>query len=317
MVVAVEKYSKCIESILVYGVSGAGKTTQIQELAKYIYRTTGKITRLVSMSGGGWTSIQPAVDAGLIIPTYIRGREFPIETLDKVTKGYWPIDPQDPTSKLIPVTEQKDWARVGGVAFDGITEGCDWMMSYINSQEASGKIKISAQSSNFKDGGTSYGSPSMAHYGNVQSRISDFVAQSKALRGVYTMWTALELKSTDDNTRLPLYGPDICGKAKTAGAAAWFDNTLHIYLTGMGGLKKGAVVRRLYLSNHFEDDGIPYVAKNRGHFYFPLPEFLEGRECSLDAFLTKLNESHGLAKAQLMNELGMSIEQAASTVTAK
>jgi energy-coupling factor transporter ATP-binding protein EcfA2 len=295
--------SKALESILVYGVSGAGKTTQIQELAKHVHRKLGKKVRLVSCSGGGWTSIQPAIDAGIVIPTYIRGRNFPIETIDKMTKGFWPADPADPSSPLIPIEKQSDWKDVGGVAFDSLTEGCEWMMSYINSQEAAGKIKVSAQSANFKDGDTNYGTPSMAHYGNVQSRIADFVAQSKALRGVYVLWTALELKASDDNSRLPLYGPDVVGKAKTAVACAWFDNTLHMYMTGAGGLKKGASIRRLYLTTHFEDDGIPFMAKNRGHYYAPLPEFLEGQDCSVEKFLLLLEESHSKAKTKLMEEL--------------
>jgi hypothetical protein len=295
--------SKVEESILVYGVSGAGKTTQVQELAKWVHNLNGKLTRLVSCSGGGWTSIQPAVNAGIVIPTYIRTRDFPVETLDKMTKGWWPADVNDPASSLLPPDKQKDYGNIGGYAFDGITEACEWMMSYINSQEAAGKIKISAQSSKFKDGATEYGAPSLAHYGNIQTRIADFVSNSKGLRGMYLMWTALELKATDDNTRLPIYGPDISGKAKTAIASAWFDNTLHLYLTGAGGLKKGPSVRRLYLSTHFEDDQIPFVAKNRGHYYAPLPEFLEGKDCSVANFLRLLEESHVKATAQFMSEI--------------
>ena len=297
------KYSKCIESILVYGVSGAGKTTQGQELARHINRTMGKKLRLASNSGGGWTSIQPAIDAGIIVPTYIRGRKFPVETMDKISKGWWPEHPDDPESPLIEPAKQKDWGEVGGLMNDSITEGCEWMMSYVNSQEAAGAIKISTQSSNFKDGATNYGTPSQSHYGNIQSRIADFIAQSKAIRGIYILYTALELKATDDNSRLPLYGPDIVGKAKTAVAPAWFDNTLHLYLTGAGGLKKGVVQRRMYLSTHFEDDQIPYIAKNRGHYYSPLPEFLEGDQCSLAVFLDLLAESHAKAKEKLMAEL--------------
>lgn len=298
--------SKCIESILVYGVSGAGKTTQAQELAKYVHKKLHKKVRLASMSGGGWTSVQPAVDAGILVPTYLRGRNFPVETLNRITLGWWPADPDDPLSKLVPPEQQKDWKDVGGIVFDGITEGADWLMSYIVGQEAAGRLKSSAQNlaASFKDGETSFGTPGLAHYGTVQQRMEDFVTNSKGLPGIYTMWTALELKATDDEgSKLPMYGPDVCGKKKTSKAPAWFDNTLHLYLTGAGGMKKGAIVRRLYLTNHFEDDQIPYVAKNRGHFYAPLPEYLEGNECSLAVFLEKLEESHAKAKAKLLEEL--------------
>jgi hypothetical protein len=294
---------KCTESLLVYGISGSGKTTQVQELSKYVYKKTGKKTRLVSMSGGGWTSIMPAVSAGLVDPCYIRSRDKAVETLQRFSMGWWPIDVEDPTSPLAPPEKQQNWKDVGAIAYDGITEGCEWLMSYMVGNEAAGKMKISQLSANFKDGETNFGTPSLAHYGNVQSRIADFVGFSKAIRDVYIMWTALELKATDDNSRLPLYGPDISGKAKTAIAGAWFDNTLHLYITGQGGLKKGTSIRRLYLSTHFEDDQIPFVAKNRGHFYSPLPEYLEGEKCSLAVFLELLEESHKKATERFMSEI--------------
>lgn len=283
--------SKCIESFLVYGVSGSGKTTQVQELARWIHDHGGKRTRLVSTSGGGWTAIKPAIEAGLVIPTYIRTREHPIETLDKMTQGWWPADPKDPTSKLIPPEKQEDWNDIGAYAFDSMTESCEWMMSYMNNEEAAGNIKVSAQPMKFRDGNTNYGSPSQAHYGNIQMRISDFVANSKGLRGKYVLWTALELKATDDNTRLPLYGPDVSGKAKTAIASAWFDNTLHLYITGRGGLKKGEKEHRMYTCNHFEDDTIPFVAKNRAHYSFPIDQALVGNDCTLYNFIELLEES--------------------------
>lgn len=291
----VETAGKCLESILIYGASGSGKTTQVQELARWVHKKTGKLTRLVSCSGGGWTSITPAVEAGLVVPAYIRNRDNAVETIANMTKGWWPANPSDPRSILLPPEKQEDWANIGAVAFDSLTEICEWMMSYMTNAEAAGKIKISQQPMKFRDGITDFGSPSMAHYGNVQQRINDFVTNSKGLTGRYVMWTALELKSTDDNSRLPLYGPDVSGKAKTATAPAWFDNTLHLYMTGAGGLKKGASERRLYLCTHFEDDQIPYIAKNRGHFYAPLPEYLDKEKVSLYTFFQLLEDSHAKA----------------------
>ncbi|MFA5352631.1 MAG: hypothetical protein WC291_00210 [Thermodesulfovibrionales bacterium] len=306
--------SKCKESIMVYGISGSGKTTQGQELAKFVHRELHKKVRLVSTSGGGWTSIQPAIDAGLVTPTYVRTRPHPVETLNRLTQGWWPEDPDDPESPLLPIEKQKDWEDVGGLMFDGATESADWLMSYIVREEAAGRMKSSAQNlaANFKDGDTSFGTPGLAHYGNIQQRMEDFVTNSKGIQGIYVMWTALELKATDDEgTKLPMYGPDICGKKKTSKAPAWFDNTLHMYIAGAGGLKQGTpATRRLYLNTHFESDGIPYVAKNRGHFYAPLPEFLENtpkepNACSVDHFLKLLGESHVTATKKLKAELGI------------
>lgn len=300
--------TKCLESLLVYGISGAGKTTQVGELAVWVHEKLHKKTRLVSCSGGGWTSIKPAVDAGIVQPLSIYSRESAVETLDKLTKGYWPCDTEDPTAKLVPPEEQKDWGEVGALCFDSLTESCDWMMTKLLMAEAAGKIKISALSMSFRDGTTTYAAPAMSHYGNVQERLSQFIAQSKQIGDRYCMWTALELKASDDNTRLPLYGPDVIGKAKTAKASAWFDNTLHLHLSG-GGLKKGVPVRRLYFNTHFEDDGIPYIAKNRGHYSSPMSklvdnkDYLEGDDASVYKFLQLLEKSHESALGKFKDRL--------------
>jgi hypothetical protein len=126
------------------------------------------------------------------------------------------------------------------------------------------------------------------------------------------MWTALELKAVDQEiTKLPMYGPDVIGKAKTASAAAWFDNTLHLYLTGAGGMKKGAVERRLYFYTHFEDDGVPYVAKNRGHKLAPISkyvgnlDYLTGDKLSVDYFLQLLDKSQAEAREILKKKLNI------------
>lgn len=303
--------SKCKESELIYGASGAGKTTQAQELARWVRQEMGPgmITRIVSASGGGWSSIEPAVNKGLVIPTFICDRRYAVETVDKMTQGWWPQDPQDPASPLIPPEKQKEWEGVGAIVFDSMTEIADWMQSKLIAREAKGEIKVSQLSVKFRDGDTDYGLPALAHYGNIQQRIKDLVSQSKSIPGRYIVWTALELKATDDNSRLPLYGPDVIGKAKTASASAWFDNTLHLYLTGAGGMKKGNVVRRLYFNTHFEDDGVPFVAKNRGHFYAPISglnggnDFLEGPKCSLYEFLMLLKKSQEAAEAKLTAEI--------------
>jgi hypothetical protein len=165
-------------------------------------------------------------------------------------------------------------------------------------REANKEIKIAGQaiSVSFRDGETTYGAPAMGHFGAIQNHIENCVSNSKNLEGKYIVWTSLELKAADDNTRMPLYGPDVIGKAKTSVAPAWFDDCLHLHYVQQAGK---AATRRMYLQSHFESDGIPYAAKNRGHRLAPLPEYLEGADLSLGVFLKKIQESHAKAKQLL------------------
>ena len=285
---------KCSESILLFGASGVGKTSQSLELALYTAMKKSKKTRLVCCSGGGWTVVQPGVEEGLIEPTYIRDRANPVETLDRMTKGWWPADPQDPASPLIPPEKQKDWANVGAIFYDGISEACEWTMQTMVSKEARGEVRISTEglAARFKDGDTFYATPGRAHYGTIQNNIGNFVAQSKSIPDRYIVWTALELKATDDVTRVPIYGPDVIGKAKSSVAPAWFDDTLHLTMVPVlqGKIMKNE--RRMYLTQHtIGDDPVPYLSKTRIPVGVVVPDYLTGDAFTLYAFLSLLDSS--------------------------
>ncbi len=291
---------KCIMADLVYGMSDSGKTKQAEDLAVYIRRTMGrdKVLRLASCSGGGWGTVEGAVRAGLIKPTWLRDRQFPYEVVDLISQGYWPEDPENPESPLIAPKLQPDWATVGGIYIDGISEIAEWLMISSTESEAAGKAKYSAESAvaKFKDGASSYSSPSRALYGVIQNHVTKCVYQSKGIPGVFVGWTALEMKGMDEEgTRTPVYGPDIIGKAKTAKAPSWFDNVLHLQRDAA----RGKASFRMYLTTHFGDDKIPVHAKNRSHWKFPLPEYLEGERCSLRVFHELLDESYRKGESYL------------------
>jgi len=285
---------KAIESVLIYGPSGSGKTTQAEELAKFVREEMGpdKKVRLISASGGGWSTIQSSIDLGWIDPLWLPDSQHPFEALDRLSKGWWISGgtPGAPLGLTAP-ENQSDWDQVGGIMFEGLKEIADLLMRNAVTREANKEIKIATQgvAASFKDGATTYGAPAMAHYGAIQNHIEMCVANSKSLGGKYCVWTSLELKAVDDNTRLPIYGPDVIGRAKTSIAPAWFDDCLHLHFMPVAGKP---AVRRMYLQTHYEQDGIPYSAKNRGHRLAPLPEFLEGKNLSLGIFLKSIKESH-------------------------
>jgi hypothetical protein len=290
---------KCIESIGLYGPSGAGKTTQTQELASYVRKRFGKdkFVRLISASGGGWSSIQAAVDLGMVKPLFVRDRLYPFETLKHLCNGKWPLNPEDPTSKLVDPKDQKDFENCLGYVFDSGTEIADWMMSDAVNREAVGEIKVSGEaiSVKFRDGQTMFGAPGRGHFGAIQNNLEQAVAWSKGLGGKYVMWTFLELKTADEYGRV-IYGPDLIGNKKTPKIPAWFEDTIHLYF--VQDKAKGAV-RRMYLQRHYEADGIPYDAKTRAPKGCPLPEFLEGDDFSIGRFLELMEGAQAKAKGML------------------
>src|SRR5271157_115049 len=86
-------------TILMYGDSGTGKTSQIGEIAKWHHARTGRITRLIS-ADSGWDPlmdliITPHNPSGIIEAWNIAYVQNPLPVLIKLSEGYWPIVSDD------------------------------------------------------------------------------------------------------------------------------------------------------------------------------------------------------------------------------
>lgn len=300
------KQAKCIESVCVYSKSGEGKTTQIEFFSKVVRERLGedKVVRLASANADGWSVIQPAVDMGWIAPLWVPARPYPIQTFDRLTQGWWPENPSDPASPLLPPAKQKDWGRVGGIAFDSGTDYADIVMRYMLAREAEPRstFRAAAQAAAniYKDGAaedeTGYAAAAMGHYGSDQNRIDQFVNQSKNLEGKYILWTFLEDKGKDPVTKAAVYAPDVIGSALNGKVPSWFGRTVRLAVYGLGAQKK----RRMYLHNHYEPgDPVPYLANVRDHWMAPLPDFLENEAANLYELYKRLDKSYADAKAKM------------------
>src|SRR5437899_6890085 len=86
---------------LIIGSTGSGKTINIGEVAKYILLKYGKLTRMASTDPSGAGPLNGEVKAGKIEFWPVHAWPRPIEAMYKSTKGYWPLDVNDPTSPLV------------------------------------------------------------------------------------------------------------------------------------------------------------------------------------------------------------------------
>lgn len=300
-------------TFLIYGDSGSGKTTLIESLAVWLWRREGKRTRLVTGDGGGWDSIQHLVTAGIVEPWDISRTSTPFETVNFATLGYWPKQPRNPASELIPGTftsyeaycrrctkvvrpkgpqgvpanftcstckatigdrdtdiENRTYQecnpengldKIGLYAFEGLTAFANIMMAKMSDRAASGEKLGPDAAVRLLDGKTWVGGSGLAHYGMAQRRVLDAIEKSRGLP-CYTCWTALQMRATDTDISLPVFGPEVVGKALTASVSRSFANSFNIAEVPTGGGKKE---RRLYITTWFDQQNptIPHLCKKR------------------------------------------------------
>lgn len=88
--------------IALYGTSTTGKTNLLRTAALGYHKATGKKVRLVSAESAQRGPIEPAIRAGVIEPWWIDNATFPFERVRDAVQGAWPVDPDDPSSPVIP-----------------------------------------------------------------------------------------------------------------------------------------------------------------------------------------------------------------------
>lgn len=197
-------------TILMYGRTRSGKTSQITELAEHVKATTGKKTLVYSIDKGGIGPLVPYVDLGLI-DLVLQEDTNPFMFLSKVSRG----QVRD-KGKWV----QADMSQYGLVANESFTGFGDALMNNMAEQAAQGiniggqaNVSFSVQS----DGETlKIGGSNMAHYGVAQTRLLDEFLRSQRLNVPYVMWTASASKEEDQNFGGKVIGPAGPGKALTA-----------------------------------------------------------------------------------------------------
>lgn len=210
-------------TVLLYGRTRSGKSSQLGELAEYVYKTTGKKSRVYSADKGGSDPILPYVSLGLI--ELIEQKDSDVFIfLNKAAQGMV----RDATGKWIP--GQND--AIGMFAFESMTAFADSIMTALVQKASEGvsiggganvSFAVTGDGESMKISGSN-----MAMYGICQSRITDEVWRSQKLNADYIVWTASASKDEDQTAGGKVIGPAIIGKALTAEVPRWFQLTFRL-----------------------------------------------------------------------------------------
>jgi hypothetical protein len=198
-------------TILMYGRTRSGKTSQIAELAEHVKTTTGKNTLVYSIDAGGIAPMGPVVDLGLV-DLVLQGETSPWLFLNKVSRG----QVRNEAGKWVAA----DLSKYGLIAIESFTGFGDAIMIDMATQAGNG-VNIGGQAnvgfSITSDGETiKIGGSNMAHYNVAQTRLLDEFLRSQKLNVPLILWTASASKEEDGNFGGKIIGPAGPGKALTA-----------------------------------------------------------------------------------------------------
>ena len=232
-------------TILLYGRTRSGKSTQIGELAEYVKKTEGKTTRLYTADRGGIDPIRPYVDLG-VIEVVAQNETDPWIFLNKAVRG----QVRDAKGKWTPGVN----GNVGLFAFESMTAFADALMASM-AKKAGENVNIGGGANiSFTvagDGETlKISGSNMAHYGVCQSRITEEVWESQKLDASYILWTASVSKDDDQTASGKVLGPAVAGKSLTHEVPRWFNLSFRIdAIPAQQGKPERHV---LYLGNHLD-----------------------------------------------------------------
>ena len=220
------------KSVIIWGDSGAGKTSQIGFMAKRVWREHHKRTRLISADGGAWAPIQPEIDMGLIeawaVPP-IDGKSIAI--FRKLSIGWFPEKREDGKLVLKPPTTET-FREFGMIAWDGLTAVADRV--FRDMQQSGLRLGKDEASAALIEGDADLGgqekifpaTQSMFLFTQKECRM--YVDNCNTLPVERTLWSALESKGEEVVGKDVIYGPMLVGSAATGKIPAWFGDCLHL-----------------------------------------------------------------------------------------
>jgi energy-coupling factor transporter ATP-binding protein EcfA2 len=210
-------------TILLYGRTGSGKTTQLGVLAEDVFKRTGKVTRIYSSDRGGYDTIRPYIDLGIIEVVELGSGDIWI-FVDKASQGYV----KDSNNKWVLDKERNN--NVGAYCFES-AHGMAKMLQQdmevkagrgaVIGGDANTSFDVEGDGEKLRIGATK----GFQKYAIPQTTIANAMMRSQKLDAEFVVWTAGVSKDEDDVNTTKIIGPQIIGQALTGIAPGDFNYT--------------------------------------------------------------------------------------------
>jgi len=209
------------QTSLIYGDSGTFKTSNSGYFARYVHRVTGKRIRYIGMDGGGCDPIRPLIRAGIIEPFFLltgNSQDKPLPVIRRIAQGWWPDEMEDGiwVGKLLVDQGKTLRDEVGGYIIEGLTSDSDIVLEDLRSKHRSTAEQVVTPFEETVGGQKErFGMSCRGHYNFAQQEVLRHIRLFGNLPVSRVLFTAHEAKGEDEDTKAPIRGPGLAGKAKT------------------------------------------------------------------------------------------------------
>lgn len=275
-------------TIELIGDSGAGKTTQAGEYAKYVRSSRGRNTILNTADRGGYDSISHLERIGVLAVNELGPEDDPWLWIAKATSAASPMYDES----------------VGCAIFDSGTSMSDCLLtachkaSFQVGQQRTQKFAVARGKETME-----VSLANEAHYGLVQQHMLEAIRNSTWLtrKGIDVIWTFAIWRGEAQDKSLIL-GPKVCGKALTPFLPKEFRFTFRIASIPQEGTAPRHV---LYLTEHPELAGLGHSFGNARYPVdaTPLPATIE--PASLVEAIKLIEAGSAEAEAKSRADLGL------------
>lgn len=244
-------------TLLLYGESSLYKSSNLGEIADYIYATRDKQTHLIS-ADSSWAPMGDQIRRGVIIPWNLKACTVPLPALQKACRGYWPksLDPATGIMDERYGMEMTDWAQVGCLLIEGL-----YMIAELLKDDLLTKNRATGEplTAVFTEDGENFASTSRGTYKFVQEQTHIYVKNASGLPCDWVIFTGHEGKGKDVTGRMTM-GPAILGQALTDKVAGWFESVLHHESYSYTDASSGTGTRRDGVRAYFERHPDPDIS---------------------------------------------------------
>ncbi len=238
------------KTLILYGDSGLGKSSQLATAAEWLYEQHRKPIRLVSAEDSSKTIFEPLILAGIVEPLFITKSVNPVSTLRRLSRGEWYVGDK--------------WQEPDGNYCAYIIEGLQSIAEQLQEDcREKGRFLGEQKESAVMEDGIMVALPGRFSYNFVQLEMLRLIKSFAMIPGIVrVLWSGHETKGVEEGTNTQIRGPALVGTAKTASVQKYCGALLHLdgysQIMGRGQEATVQIKRRIWFDRH-PDPQLPVV----------------------------------------------------------